>query len=44
MGVPLKDNEFLDRNISGPTVTIATTPTCLAYLPADTVTLEYTEN
>ncbi|ABY63040.1 virion structural protein [Pseudomonas phage 201phi2-1] len=44
LGVPLSDNEFLDRNISGPTVTIATTPACLAYLPSDSITLEYTEN
>jgi len=43
MGVPLQESEFLDRAISGSTVNIATTPSCLAYLPSDQITLEYTE-
>lgn len=43
MGVPLQESEFLDRAISGPTVNIATTPSCMAYLPSDQITLEYTE-
>lgn len=43
MGVPLYENEFLDRNISGSTVNIATTPACIAYLPSDQITLEYSE-
>lgn len=43
MGVPLQDREFADRAISGTTVNIATTPSCLAYLPADQITLEYSE-
>lgn len=43
LGVPVFENEYLDRPISGPTVNIATTPVCLAYLPADQITLEYTE-
>lgn len=43
MGVPLYENEFLDRNISGSTVNIATTPSCVGYLPADQITLEYSE-
>lgn len=43
MGVPVFDNEFLDRTITGPTVTITTTVSSVAYLPADQITLEYAE-
>lgn len=43
MGVPLYESEFLDRNISGSTINIATTPSCVAYLPSDQITLEYAE-
>lgn len=43
LGVPLYDNEFLDRAITGSTLNIATTPSCIAYLPADQITLEYAE-
>lgn len=43
MGVPLYENEFLDRAISGDTVTIITTTICSAYLPADQIILGYSE-
>lgn len=41
LGIPLMESEFADRAISGSTVTISTTPICMAYLPAGVITLEY---
>lgn len=41
LGVPVMNNEFLDKAISGETVTLNTTTSCMAYLPAGVVTLEY---
>ncbi len=43
LGVPLQESEFLDREISGPTLNIVTTPACMAFLPSDQITLEYSE-
>lgn len=43
MGLPLLDSEFVDRGISGATVTIETTIASLGYLPSDSITLDYVE-
>lgn len=43
LGVPLQNEEFLDRAISGTTVQINVTTTSMAYIPGSSITLEYEE-
>lgn len=41
MGIPLLNDEFLDRNLVGSTVKIDVTAVSMAYIPGGSVTLTY---
>lgn len=43
LGVPVQDAEYLDRAISGNSVTLTATTTSMAYIPGSTITLSYEE-